>query len=84
MAANTVEVVGDTGQLLATTIDLSGPSEMSVISASFRGSPDERRVVSLFVDIGGIKTLELRFEFFDPAFITTTMLGKPLYSSDRF
>ena len=84
MATNSVEIVGDTCNLHISATNTSGADEISFLSGSFRSSPEERRVASVFFDIGGTKSLELRFEFFNGVFIETTIYGKPLYDTARF
>jgi hypothetical protein len=78
-----VEIVGDSCNLAIAATNLTG-DEIEFLSGSFVGSPDERRVANVFFIIGGTKTFVLRFEFFDPTFIETTLTGKPIFSGTRY
>lgn len=80
MASNNVAILGDTGTLNIQIIPLGGANPMEFRSGSFRASVAERRVagVFLFIPMGG-KSLELRFEFTDPAFATEDIKGIPVY-----
>lgn len=85
MATNTVEIAGDTSSLLVNATNITGADELAFISGSFRSSPDERRVVTIFMEVGGTgKTFEMRLEFSDPQFIETTITGRNIYEGARF
>ena len=80
MARNTVTVVGDSSSLTLRSTNITAVDPVVFLSGSFRGSPEERRVCSVFVSLeAGTKTAELRFEFTDPHFVEHTVTGKPVY-----
>ena len=84
MATSVVEIVGDSSNLLIQATNSTGPDAIEFLSGSFRGCVEERRICTVFFVIGGVKTLEVRIEFSDPAFIETNIFGKPLYDVGRF
>jgi hypothetical protein len=87
MAGFLFEIVGDTGHLRLH----SPPNIISdgwyLLSGSFNPSPDERRVITMFLanDAFPDHILRLRFEFTDPTLATMDTTGQPVYltSEDR-
>jgi hypothetical protein len=83
----TTEIVGDTGHLRFVSSPNNQGLAPTFLSGSFNPSPDERRVITLFLnfDIGNIgdpsddSNLRLRFEFTDPLLATVDTLGHPVY-----
>lgn len=75
MATNLVAVAGDTSTCSIRATNLTGVDPIEFISGSFRGAPDERRVMNVFF-ASGVKEFELRFEFTDPAFAMLDYKGK--------
>lgn len=82
MATVIVQITGDTSSLTCKATNLTGADELVVLSGSFRGTSDDRRVCSLFLDTAG-KTLEIRLEFIDQTLVETTFFGKPIYEGYR-
>lgn len=75
--ANEVVVVGESGTLAIQAIATNAGPEMEFRSGSFKGTIDERRVVTVFLAIPAIsKDLTLRFEFTDPSFAATDLVGE--------
>lgn len=83
-----VEIVGDTGHLRLFAPPAGvGVGVWAFLTGSFNPSPDERRVVTIFLtnDVGNIgdptddNTLRLRFEFTDPLLATVDTLGNAVY-----
>lgn len=82
MATNSVHLAGDQSSLLLEATNLTAVDPVVFLSGSFRGSPEERRVASIFIALeAGTRTLEIRLEFSDPAFVQTTVTGKSVYKS---
>jgi hypothetical protein len=80
MATNTIDVAGDSSQLLIQATNLSGLDPLEFLSGSFRSSPEERRVCTVFfIAAGGTEPFQLRFEFTSPLFIEHSVTGKPVY-----
>ena len=81
-------MTGDVSTLAVQTDSTETPrlttSAMNLISGSFRGSPDERRVALLFLEtVTGNKQISLRVEFSNPRFAMTTLQGKPLITQQE-
>lgn len=82
MATNSVHLAGDQSSLLLEATNLTAVDPVVFLSGSFRGSPEERRVASIFIALeAGTRTLEIRLEFSDPVFVQTTVTGKSVYKS---
>lgn len=82
MASNAVEIVGDSGTLRIVATPLAA-NTIEFLSGTFRSTPEERRVVTVFFIVDATKTFELRFEFTDSQFIETNIFGRRIYDSDR-
>lgn len=83
MATNLVSIIGDTGTISLKATNVTSVDPIEFISASYRPGPDERRVISVFLNVAG-KSCELRFEFFEPSFPEIDIVGKKLYDYVRF
>ena len=82
MADTNIVVVGDSSHLVVSTNRITAVDPLEFLSGSFHGSPEERRVATIFlVTAGGTKTLSLRLEFTDPAFIEHSITGKPVFTN---
>ena len=80
MAVNTVQLVGDQSSLIIDGVNITAVDPVVFLSGSFRASPEERRVASVFMSLEiGTKTVEMRLEFSDPSFVQTTITGRPVY-----
>lgn len=80
MAVNTVHVVGDQSNIVLHVSNITAVDVPEFLSGSFRGSPEERRIMSIFLSLeSGTKTIELRFEFTDPLFVQQNIVGKSVY-----
>ena len=82
MATTVTQVMGDSSALTCRATNTTGVDSIVMLSGSFRGTADDRRVCSLFFDING-KTLEIRLEFIDQHLVQTSFFGKPVYSNYR-
>ena len=75
--ANSVAILGESGTLNLTVLDLGAPA-LEFRSAAFRGAVDERRVIVVFLTIPSLaQEFTLRFEFTDPGFATLDLFGVP-------
>ena len=78
--ATKVHVIGDSSNLDIAASPLGASPELEFLSGSFRSSPEERRVCTVFLGIAGTaKVFQLRLEFTDAAFIEHSVTGKPVY-----
>lgn len=66
MSTQLVNIAGEQSNLILRATNITGVA-LDIISGSFRPSPEERRVCSVFFGIGA-KTLEIRLEFTDFVF----------------
>lgn len=76
-------ITGDRSSLTLQLSNVATQGPMILNSGSFRPSPEERRVVSLFVRAQGTTgafDIEIRLEYFNPRFATRTILGAPVAS----
>jgi len=79
MATDVVAIVGDTSTLYVEGTTLTDEIPIVFLSGSFRGGPEERRIVSVFIGLEAeTKILEMRFEYTDPLFPTTDIRGRPI------
>ena len=83
MATNSVHLAGEQSSLLIDATNVTAVDPVVFLSGSFRGSPEERRVASVFLALeAGTKVIEIRLEFSDPAFVQTTVTGKPVHKKN--
>lgn len=81
MATNVVEIVGDSSHMRLETTDISGPDPLEFLSGSFRSTPEERRVVNVFLTANGA-ILSLRFEFTSQLFPEHSITGARIYNTE--
>jgi len=84
VATNTVLLVGDQSSMVVKGTNLTAVDPIVFLSGSFRASPEERRVASVFLSLeAGLRTIELRIEWSDPRFVQSDVAGQPVYQDDR-
>lgn len=85
MPVTTVSLAGDRSWLTIRAQNITGPDSVDFLSGSFRSTPEERRVASVFLEVttAPAKSFELRFEFSDVAFTETNIKGVLLPSRVR-
>lgn len=74
MAKNTVQIVGDESNLVVSVINLTGVTEVTFESGSFKGSAEEQRLVNVVLSVGA-KIFNLRLKWIDAMFNRTTITG---------
>lgn len=80
MASNMAAIDGDSSHVRATFENVTSTDpELIFRSGSFRGSADEARTFSLFVETDEVplKSFEMRVSIRDPKFNELDILGKP-------
>lgn len=78
MATNVVCLRGDSSAMTLKLTNLTGPDPLEFIVGSFRSTPEERRVATVVLIIGGNQRFQVRFEFTSGVFVEHTITGKPL------
>lgn len=81
---NVSTITGDTGHLTLRLIPGMGVTDdLELATGSFRGSGEDRRVVTVFLAIPSVsKQFEMRLRFTDPAFETQDLFGHPKQQPD--
>jgi len=83
-ATNFSQIRGDEAALRI-QLRSTGATDLEFVSGAFLGSPDEKRLISMFLETtdGAAKSFEIRVEVFDPRFPSMSLAGAQITPARR-